>query len=74
MRIKPRGKIYSINEGYESQWDDVIKKYVQSKKYPQVNFVFLIFFSNDVLNCVVFYFDLDWKSIWSPLCWIDGLY
>lgn len=34
MKVKPRGKIYSINEGYESQWDEAVKKYVQSKKYP----------------------------------------
>lgn len=37
MKIKPRGKIYSINEGYENQWDEAVKKYVQSKKFPQVS-------------------------------------
>lgn len=37
MKIKPRGKIYSINEGYESQWDDAVKKYVHSKKFPEVS-------------------------------------
>ncbi len=37
MKIKPRGKIYSINEGYEGQWDEAVKKYVQSKKFPQVS-------------------------------------
>ena len=37
MKIKPRGKIYSINEGYESQWDESVKKYVNLKKYPQVS-------------------------------------
>ncbi|XP_011297167.1 fructose-1,6-bisphosphatase 1 [Fopius arisanus] len=34
MRIPSRGKIYSINEGYEAVWDPAIKEYVQSKKYP----------------------------------------
>lgn len=34
MRIKSRGKIYSINEGYESQWDEAVKKYVNAKKHP----------------------------------------
>jgi fructose-1,6-bisphosphatase I len=34
MQIKKRGKIYSINEGYEGQWDDAVKEYVRSKKYP----------------------------------------
>merc|ERR1711971_233483 len=32
MRVKPRGKIYSINEGYEEKWDPAIKEYVKSKK------------------------------------------
>jgi len=34
MTIKERGKIYSINEGYESQWDEAVKEYIKSKKYP----------------------------------------
>ncbi|XP_063973868.1 fructose-1,6-bisphosphatase 1 [Diachasmimorpha longicaudata] len=34
MTIPKRGKIYSINEGYEGLWDPAIKEYVQSKKYP----------------------------------------
>lgn len=37
MKIKPRGKIYSINEGYEAQWDEAVKEYVKSKKFPQVS-------------------------------------
>merc|ERR1711971_563951 len=32
MKCKPRGKIYSINEGYEEKWDPAIKEYVKSKK------------------------------------------
>ncbi|XP_038072013.1 fructose-1,6-bisphosphatase 1-like [Patiria miniata] len=32
IRIKPRGKIYSINEGYTELWADAIKEYVESKK------------------------------------------
>jgi len=32
MRCKPRGKIYSINEGYEEKWSPAIKEYVKSKK------------------------------------------
>ncbi|XP_064474614.1 fructose-1,6-bisphosphatase 1-like [Ornithodoros turicata] len=35
MRIKPRGKIYSVNEGYVSMWDEAIKEYVESKKFPK---------------------------------------
>ncbi|RWS08945.1 fructose-1:6-bisphosphatase 1-like protein, partial [Dinothrombium tinctorium] len=34
IKIPKRGKIYSINEGYESQWDEAVKEYVKSKKYP----------------------------------------
>jgi len=35
MRVKPRGKIYSINEGYAQHWFEPVKKYVESKKYPK---------------------------------------
>ena len=35
IRIKPRGKIYSINEGYAQFWDQATAKYVESKKYPK---------------------------------------
>lgn len=35
MRIKPRGKIYSLNEGYEQYWDEPTKAYVKSKKFPE---------------------------------------
>merc|ERR1712227_684079 len=32
MKCKPRGKIYSINEGYEERWGTAVKEYVKSKK------------------------------------------
>ena len=32
MKVKPRGKIYSINEGYTNNWDPAIREYVVSKK------------------------------------------
>ncbi|XP_076355538.1 fructose-1,6-bisphosphatase 1-like [Tachypleus tridentatus] len=35
MTIKPRGKIYSINEGYACLWDKPVTEYVQRKKSPQ---------------------------------------
>lgn len=35
IRIKPRGKIYSLNEGYEALWDESTKEYIKSKKYPK---------------------------------------
>ncbi|XP_013782647.1 fructose-1,6-bisphosphatase 1-like [Limulus polyphemus] len=35
MTVKPRGKIYSINEGYSSLWDKAVTEYVRRKKYPQ---------------------------------------
>lgn len=34
MRIPEKGNIYSINEGYSSQWDEKIFNYVQAKKDP----------------------------------------
>lgn len=35
MRIRPRGNIYSVNEGYHSNWDAAMRSYVESKKYPR---------------------------------------
>jgi len=32
MRVKTRGKIYSINEGYEERWGADVREYVKSKK------------------------------------------
>ncbi|KAL3309438.1 Fructose-1,6-bisphosphatase [Cichlidogyrus casuarinus] len=34
MKVKARGKIYSLNEGYCKYWDKAIAEYVQSKKHP----------------------------------------
>lgn len=36
IRIKPRGKIYSINEGYAKDWLEPVTEYINSKKYPEV--------------------------------------
>lgn len=35
MRIKPRGKIYSVNEGYSKFWYEPVKDYVDSLKFPK---------------------------------------
>lgn len=35
MKIKPRGKIYSINEGYAKHWYDDVAEYISRKKYPE---------------------------------------
>lgn len=32
MRVRPRGNIYSINEGYTNNWDKSIQEYVALKK------------------------------------------
>ena len=34
IKIKNRGKIYSMNEGYEAKWLPAVKDYVHQKKYP----------------------------------------
>lgn len=34
MRIPKKGAYYSINEGNSMYWDDAIKEYVNSKKFP----------------------------------------
>jgi len=35
MKIKPRGTIYSANEGNSLYWYDPVKKYIDSVKYPE---------------------------------------
>lgn len=52
MSVKPRGKIYSVNEGYEAQWDDVVKEYVANKKRPKVR-------TREALLCDAFFVSLD---------------
>lgn len=34
MKIPDKGNIYSINEGYFTQWDSSVQEYVQAKKDP----------------------------------------
>lgn len=33
MKLPKKGKIYSINEGYEKKWEPAVYEYVQSKKH-----------------------------------------
>jgi fructose-1,6-bisphosphatase I len=35
MKIKPRGKIYSINEGYAHFWEDPVREYIAGLKNPK---------------------------------------
>ncbi|CAN9512856.1 unnamed protein product [Ophioblennius macclurei] len=35
VRIKKRGKIYSVNEGFTKHFDPAITEYLQRKKFPQ---------------------------------------
>ena len=41
MKIKPKGKIFSINEGYAKYWDKAMTEYIRRKKYPEVSMKFL---------------------------------
>lgn len=36
MKMNPRGKIYSINEGYYKYFDQATKDYIESVKNPKV--------------------------------------
>uniref|UniRef100_A0A669D1P3 Fructose-1,6-bisphosphatase 1 n=1 Tax=Oreochromis niloticus TaxID=8128 RepID=A0A669D1P3_ORENI len=35
VKIKKRGKIYSLNEGYAKYFDPAVTEYLQNKKFPQ---------------------------------------
>lgn len=36
MKIKKKGSIYSLNEGYAKYFDPVITEYIKKKKFPEV--------------------------------------
>lgn len=36
VTIKPKGKIYSLNEGYAKYFHPSINEYLKHKKYPEV--------------------------------------
>lgn len=44
MRIKKRGKIYSLNEGYAMHFEPAVTEYLQKKKFPQVTLRVYIYF------------------------------
>lgn len=37
MKIKKKGNIYSLNEGYAKDFDPALTEYVQRKKFPPVS-------------------------------------
>lgn len=37
VKIKKKGNIYSLNEGYAKDFDPVVTEYVQRKKFPPVS-------------------------------------
>lgn len=45
MKIKKKGKIYSLNEGYAVYFDPAVTEYLQKKKFPEVQYAFLFFFA-----------------------------
>lgn len=41
MKIKKKGKIYSLNEGYAQHFYPDVTEYLQKKKFPEVMKLFL---------------------------------
>lgn len=39
VKIKKKGKIYSINEGYAKYFEPAVTEYLRHKKYPEVGSV-----------------------------------
>lgn len=35
IKVKPKGKIFSINEGYAAYWDESVTKYIHKCKFPE---------------------------------------
>lgn len=36
VKIKKKGNIYSLNEGYAKYFDPAVTEYLQKKKFPEV--------------------------------------
>ena len=49
MKIKKRGKIYSLNEGYAADFDPAVTEYIQAKKFPKVKLV-ILFWKNTAMQ------------------------
>lgn len=50
VKIKKKGKIYSLNEGYAQHFYPDVTEYLQKKKYPEVKGVTL---------CSLYYFYIE---------------
>ena len=37
LKIKKKGKIFSVNEGYAKFWDPAMTEYIKKKKFPEVH-------------------------------------
>lgn len=47
MKIKKKGNIYSLNEGYAKYFDPAITEYLKKKKFPEVKDPVSLKFSDD---------------------------
>lgn len=73
VKIKKKGNIYSINEGYAREFDPAVTEYVQRKKFPLVSEGCAEGPGKLRRNLLVH--DLPWRlqvagmsRAWSPLC------
>ena len=57
MKIQPKGKIYSTNEGNYKYLSTGVQKYIDSKKFPEVCLVF-----SNALSGYVQDVDLEWEN------------
>ncbi|OCT97938.1 hypothetical protein XELAEV_18010166mg [Xenopus laevis] len=58
VRIKKKGKIYSLNEGYAKYFDPAITEYLHNKKFPQLRLLY---------ECNPMSFIIGWKD--DLICW-----
>ena len=59
MKVKPRGKIYSINEGYTNSWAEPVKQYVASKKEVKTNSNYYLVIIT-IINAMISYDRFEW--------------
>lgn len=73
MKIKKKGKIYSLNEGYAQHFYPDVSEYVQKKKYPEVR--------KYEYECTPKEVNIKFQkcmfpgwlcSIWEPICRLHG--
>lgn len=74
MKIKKKGKIYSLNEGYAQHFYPDVTEYIQRKKYPEVMEMIEHDYTAWMNGWIILvkYIAGWFCSLWQPIRWFNG--